>query len=76
MQSNPFEGYTLGPVVTDLERLTGRRPARVHVGKAYCGQTHQQKFRVWILRHVTAAIRREIVHPKVEHRMDRNHLEA
>ena len=49
----------------------GQETRRVHVGKAYCGQTHQQKFRVWILRHVTAAIRREIVHPKVEHRMDR-----
>jgi len=33
LHRNPFDDYTRG----------------VHVDKAYRGQTHQQKFQVWIL---------------------------
>jgi IS5 family transposase len=89
LHANPFDGHTLGPVVTDLERLTGVETHRIHVDKGYRGHNHPQKFRVWIsgqVRRVTAAIRREmkrraavepvIGHLKAEHRMDRNHLKG
>jgi transposase, IS5 family len=89
LHANPFDGHTLGPVVADLERLTGVETRRIDVDKAYRGHNHPQKFRVWIsgqVRRVTAAIRREmkrraavepvIGHLKAEHRMDRNHLKG
>jgi IS5 family transposase len=87
LHGNPFDGHTLGPVVADLERLTGVETRRIHVDKGYRGHNHPQKFRVWVsgqVRRVTTAIRREmkrravvepvIGHLKAEHRMDRNHL--
>ena len=83
----PYDGHTLGPVITDLEKLTGVETKRIHVDKGYRGHNHAQRFRVWIsgqVRRVTAPIRREmkrraavepvIGHVKAEHRMDRNHL--
>jgi len=89
LHGNPYDGRTLGPVVADLERLTGVETRRIHVDKGYRGHSHPQKFRVWIsgqARRVTAAIRREmkrraavepvIGHLKAEHRMDRNHLKG
>jgi IS5 family transposase len=89
LHGNPFDGHTLGPVVADLEKLTGVETRRIHVDKGYRGHNHPQKFRVWIsgqVRRVTAAIRREmkwraavepvIGHLKAEHRMDRNHLKG
>ena len=89
LHGNPFDGHTLGPVVADLEKLTGVETRRIHVDKGYRGHTHPHKFRVWIsgqVRRVTAAIRREmkrraavepvIGHVKAEHRMDRNHLKG
>jgi transposase, IS5 family len=79
----------LGPVVTELEQLTGVETRRIHVDRGYRGHNHQQKFRVWItgqVRRVTRPIRREmkrraavepvIGHLKAEHRMDRNHLKG
>jgi transposase, IS5 family len=89
LHGNPFDGHTLGPVVADLERLTGVETRRIHVDKGYRGHNHPHKFRVWIsgqVRRVTAAIRREmkrraavepvIGHLKAEHRMGRNHLKG
>jgi transposase, IS5 family len=89
LHGNPFDGHTLGPVVTDMERLTGVETRRIHVDKGYRGHNHRHKFRVWIsgqVRRVTAAIRREmkrraavepvIGHIKAEHRMDRNYLKG
>ena len=89
LHGNPFDGHTLGPVVADLEKLTGVEARRIHVDKGYRGHNHPQKFRVWIsgqVRRVTASIRREmkrraavepvIGHVKAEHRMDRNYLKG
>jgi IS5 family transposase len=84
-ENDPFDGHTLGPVVTELETLTGVETRRIHVDKGYRGHNHQEKFRVWIIgqaRRVTAPIRREmkrraavepvIGHVKVEHRTGRD----
>jgi len=89
LHGNPFDGHTLGPVVADLERLTGVEGKRIHVDKGYRGHSYANKFRVWIsgqARRVTASIRREmkrraavepvIGHLKDGHRMDRNHLKG
>jgi IS5 family transposase len=89
LHGNPYDGRTLGPIVADLERLTGVETRRIHVDKGYRGHSHPLKFRVWIsgqARRVTAAIRREmkrraavepvIGHLKAEHRMDRNYLKG
>jgi len=89
LHGNPFDGHTLGPVIKDMEKLTGVETRRIHVDKGYRGHNHPHKFRVWIsgqVRRVTAAIRREmrrraavepvIGHVKAEHRMDRNYLKG
>ena len=89
LHGNPYDGHTLGPVVADLEKLTGIETKRIHVDKGYRGHNHPQRFRVWIsgqVRRVTATIRREmkrraavepvIGHVKAEHRMDRNYLKG
>jgi IS5 family transposase len=89
LHGNPFDGHTLGPVVAELETLTGVETRRIHVDKGYRGHNHPHKFRVWItgqVRRVTAPIRREmkrraavepvIGHLKAEHRMGRNHLKG
>jgi len=34
LHGNPFDGHTLGPVVADLERLTGVETRRIHVDKS------------------------------------------
>ena len=89
LHGNPFDGHTLGPVVTELEQLTGVETRRIHVDKGYRGHNHRHKFRVWItgqVRRVTRPIRREmkrraavepvIGHLKAEHRMGRNYLKG
>jgi IS5 family transposase len=89
LHGNPFDGHTLGPVVADMEKLTGVEARRIHVDKGYRGHNHPHQFRVWIsgqVRRVTASIRREmkrraavepvIGHVKAEHRMDRNYLKG
>jgi transposase, IS5 family len=89
LHGNPYDGHTLGPVITGLEALTGVETRRIHVDKGYRGHNHPHKFRVWIsgqVRRVTATIRREmrrraavepvIGHLKAEHRMDRNYLKG
>ncbi len=89
LHGNPYDGHTLGPVVAEMEKLTGVEARRIHVDKGYRGHNHPHKFRVWIsgqVRRVTKAIRREmrrraavepvIGHIKAEHRMDRNYLKG
>jgi len=89
LHGNPFDGHTLGPMVADMEKLTGVEARRIHVDKGYRGHNHPHRLRVWIsgqVRRVTASIRREmkrraavepvIGHVKAEHRMDRNYLKG
>ena len=37
LHGNPFDGQTLGPVVAELEALTGVETRRIHVDKGYRG---------------------------------------
>ena len=89
LHGNPFDGHTLGPVIADMEKLTGVETRRIHVERAIAATTIPDKFRVWIsgqVRRVTAIIRREmkrraavepvIGHLKAEHRMGRNYLKG
>ena len=89
LHGNPFDGHTLGPVIADLEKLTGIEVRRIHVDKGYRGHNHPNRFKVWIsgqVRRVTKAIRREmrrrsaiepvIGHVKDDHRMRRNYLKG
>jgi IS5 family transposase len=89
LHGNPFDGHTLGPVITELEQQTGVETRRIHVDKGYRGHNHKEKFRVWIsgqVQRVTKPIRREmrrraavepvIGHAKAEHRMGRNYLKG
>jgi transposase, IS5 family len=54
LHGNPFDGHTLGPVVAELEQLTGIETRRIHVDKGYRGHNHAHKFRVWITGQVAA----------------------
>jgi IS5 family transposase len=89
LHGNPYDGHTLGPVIADLQKLTGVDVQRIHVDKGYRGHSYPNRFRVWIsgqVRRVTKTIRREmkrraavepvIGHLKAEHRMGRNHLKG
>lgn len=89
LHGNPYDGHTLGPVVADLQKLTGVEVQRIHVDKGYRGHTYPNRFKVWIsgqVRRLTKTIRREmkrraavepvIGHLKAEHRMGRNHLKG
>ena len=89
LHGNPYDGHTLGPVIAEMERLTGIEVRRIHVDKGYRGHSYPNTFRVWIsgqVRRVTKTIRREmrrraavepvIGHIKAEHRMDRNYLKG
>jgi transposase, IS5 family len=86
---NPYDGHTLGPVIADLEKLTGVAVRRIHGDKGYRGHNYPDRFKVWIsgqVRRVTKAIRREmrrraavepvIGHLKDDHRMRRNYLKG
>jgi hypothetical protein len=87
--ANPYDGHTLGPVIADLEKLTGVAARRFHGDKGYRGHNYPDRFKVWIsgqVRRVTKTIRREmrrrsavepvIGHLKDDHRMRRNHLKG
>src|SRR5262249_51408516 len=89
LHGNPFDGHTLGPGITELERQTAVTTRGIHVATGYPGQNHKEAFRVWIsgqLRRVTRPIRREmkrraavepvIGHTKAEHRLGRNYLKG
>ena len=87
LHGNPYDGHTLGPVIADLEKLTGVTVRRIHGDKGYRGHNYPNRFKVWIsgqVRRVTKAIRREmrrraaiepvIGHLKEDHCMGRNYL--
>ena len=89
LHGNPYDGHTLGPVIADLEKLTGVAARRIHGDKGYRGHNYPDRFKVWIsgqVRRLTKAIRREmrrraavepvIGHLKNDHRMRRNHLKG
>src|ERR1700752_2972347 len=89
LHGNPYDGHTLGPVITDLEKLTGVAVRRIQGDKGYRGHNYPDRFRVCIsgqVRRVTKVIRREmrrraavepvIDHLKADHRMRRNHLKG
>jgi hypothetical protein len=89
LHGNPFDGHTLGPVIAELEKLTGTEVHRIHVDKGYRGHNYPHRFRVWIsgqVRRVTKAVRREmrrratvepvIGHLQADHRMGHNHLKG
>ena len=89
LHGNPYDGHTLGPVIAEMQKLTGVEVRRAHVDKGYRGHNYPNKFRVWIsgqVRRVTKTIRREmrrraavepvIGHVKAEHRMERNYLKG
>jgi transposase, IS5 family len=89
LHGNPYDGHTLGPVIADLEKLTGVAARRIHGDKGYRGHNYPDRFKVWIsgqVGRVTKAIRREmrrraavepvIGHLKDDHRMRRNHLKG
>lgn len=87
LHGHPFDGHTLGFLVTDMTRVIGVEPGHIHVDKGYRGHQHPNRFRAWIsgqVRRVIKAIRREtrrraaveqaIGQLKAERRMDRNYL--
>jgi transposase, IS5 family len=89
LHGNPYDGHTLGPVIEEMQTLTGVEVRRIHVDKGYRGHNYPNKVRVWIsgqVRRVTKSIRREmkrraavepvIGHVKAEHRMERNYLKG
>jgi IS5 family transposase len=71
--------HTLGPIIADLERLTGVAVCRIHGDKVYRGQNYPDRFRISISGQVrvTKAIRREMrrraaIEPVIGHLKGRN----
>ena len=72
----------VGPVIADLEKLTGVAVRRIHGDKGYRGHNYPNRFRVWIsgqVRRVTKVIRREMrrraaVEPVIGHLKDDHDL--
>jgi hypothetical protein len=46
LHGNPYDGHTLGPVVAEMEKLTGVEVRRIHVDKGYRGHSYANTFRV------------------------------
>jgi IS5 family transposase len=75
---NLYDGHTLGPVIPDLEKLTGVPVHRIHGDKGYRGHNYPDRFKVWIsgqVRRAPKAIRREMrrraaVEPVIGHLKD------
>jgi hypothetical protein len=45
---SPYDGYTLGPVIADLENLIGVALRCIHGAKGYRGDNYSDLFKVWI----------------------------
>ena len=43
LHGNPFDGHTLGPVITELEQQTGVETRRIHVDKGYVPRSQSQR---------------------------------
>jgi hypothetical protein len=48
LHGNPYDGHTLGPVIADLEKITGVAVRRIHGDKGYRGHNYPDRFKVWI----------------------------
>src|SRR5262249_6026105 len=44
LHGNPYDGHTLGPVIADLEKLTGVTVRRIHGDKGYRGHNYPNRF--------------------------------
>ena len=84
--TNPYDGYTIGLVIANLEKLARVTVRGIHSDKGYRGHNCPDRFKVFIsgqVRHTTKAVRREmrrraavepmIGHLKEDHRMGRNY---
>jgi transposase, IS5 family len=86
---NPYDGQTLAPALTQLQRLTGTTPVRCYVDRGYRGHGVSGATAVFVAgrrRGITPTIRRElrrrsaieamIGHMKLDGRLARNHLKG
>ncbi len=48
LHGNPYDGHTLGPVIAEMENLTGVEVRRIHLDTGYRGHNYPNPFRVWI----------------------------
>jgi transposase, IS5 family len=45
LHSNPYDGHALGPIIADLEKLTGVAARRIHSDKGYRGHNYSRRFK-------------------------------
>ena len=77
LHGNPYDGHTLGPIIADLEELTGVAVRRIHGDKGYrSGQVQRLPRPSAVEMRRRAAIEPVIGHLKDDHRMRRNHLKG
>lgn len=90
LPGNPYDGHTLNRTLTQVERLTGRRPGHVYCDLGYRGhgvggetqvrlvgkipKRATRTARKWMKRR--ASIEPTIGHLKADHRLSRNHLKG
>ena len=90
LEGNPYDGHTLAVSITQMERVTGKKPEAVVVDKGYRGHDYRGEAKVHvvtrILKSMTKPVRKllkrrsaiepVIGHLKSDHRMDRNYLQG
>jgi IS5 family transposase len=87
VHENPYDGVTLSPALSQVERVTAVRPEAAFVDRGFKGATHHPEGvavyisgRKRLTRTLKALLRRRsaiepvIGHLKQEHKMERNHL--